>query len=235
MRINFLVVACIIGVFALGAGYLSPSAGLQPVERDCPLWTTQTTEGCVEETTSRDFFYQTAQHIHTFGRLVSADMEQSRWYFLPYDTSIPSECHPPGREDLKHAHDHDFYYCTPERRIYVGQSLLDTFMQQGGVLAGSFAMAHEWAHHLQRMSAMPLRRVSKVDQELQADCIAGVYMRWAGVPGSTNPLKWNEFWRRIGSPTHGTSEQRFAAANTGYSGTLQDCSDMTQAYDLVFD
>jgi uncharacterized protein len=93
-------------------------------------------------------------------------------------------------------------------------------------------LAHEWYHHIQLLIGQEEKYT--VSSELAADCGAGLYFQWAGKQGM---LDMNdrvnaayEFYKQGGKSTlwyrpgyHGTPEQRSAAFNTGFYGTVTDC------------
>jgi predicted metalloprotease len=79
-------------------------------------------------------------------------------------------------------------------------------------------IAHEWAHHVQNVAGL---RRSGILLELQADCMAGLFTRWAERAGKLDPGDLNEgvaIALSSGDPTHGTGLQRVGAFRTGYSG-----------------
>jgi len=87
--------------------------------------------------------------------------------------------------------------------------------QQFGSWAPVGILAHEWGHVVQNTP-------SGTAAELQADCLAGVFMRGAGLSvnavqqfASANFLAGDGHW----SPTgHGTGQQRVTAALRGFQG-----------------
>lgn len=148
------------------------------------------------------------------------------------------------------------HYCSLDRNVYLDLEFFSTLQQRFGA-AGDFAQAyvvsHEYAHHvqnelgimgqvqnLQRTSGEDDRNALSVRQELQADCLAGVWAHSAAADlepgdieealtaaaavgddriqqatqGYVNPHKF----------THGTSEQRVNWFNRGFeSGDPDQC------------
>lgn len=147
------------------------------------------------------------------------------------------------------------FYCPADQKVYVDLEFFDELSSRFGA-PGDFAMAyviaHEFGHHVQTATGVS-KAVSdtvsqdgsrsnelSVKQELQADCLAGVWAHSAiselepgdieealgaaaavgddriqqGTSGRIDPESW----------THGSSEQRRAWFTTGYrSGNVADC------------
>lgn len=147
------------------------------------------------------------------------------------------------------------FYCPADQKVYLDLGFFDELKTRFGA-PGDFAMAyviaHEFGHHIQtvlgisdevqkEVAADPSRRNElSVKQELQADCLAGVWAHsavaelepgdidealtaaaavgddriQASVSGRIDPESW----------THGSSAQRQAWFNAGYrSGNVADC------------
>lgn len=138
------------------------------------------------------------------------------------------------------------FYCPADEGIYIDTSFYDTMARQmgaGGDFARYYVMAHEYGHHVQKLTGMADQVRSaqqqnpreanalQVRMELQADCYAGV---WAGrnssliEPGdmeegmtAANAIGDDTLMRNSGrsvSPesfTHGSSEQRMAWLRKG--------------------
>ncbi len=99
--------------------------------------------------------------------------------------------------------------------VWADQSWLDEMAMQHGSWAATGILAHEWGHMIQG-------NVTGTAAELQADCLAGVFMRGAGLPWYTveqfaqaNFLAGDMEWSFGG---HGLGFQRVNAANRGYYG-----------------
>ncbi len=101
--------------------------------------------------------------------------------------------------------------------VWADQAWLDGVASRYGNWAAVGILAHEWGHIVQGNVG------SGTAAELQADCLAGVFLRGAGLPPESvrefAAVNWNEggdpYWTPDG---HGTSSQRVTAALRGYSG-----------------
>jgi predicted metalloprotease len=153
------------------------------------------------------------------------------------------------------------FYCPADQKVYLDLGFFDELKSRFGAKGGDFAMAyvvaHEFGHHVQtslgisdQVQQMAQRDPSRrndlsVRQELQADCLAGV---WAhsdqaeleagdidealsaasavgddriqqSTSGQVNPETW----------THGSAEQRVAWFSRGFkSGNPDDCDTFAQ-------
>lgn len=147
------------------------------------------------------------------------------------------------------------FYCPTDQKVYLDLDFFDELKTRFGA-PGDFAMAyviaHEFGHHIQTVTGVSdevqkmaaedgsRRNELSVKQELQADCLAGVWAHSAvselepgdieealtaaaavgddriqqTTSGRSDPESW----------THGSSEQRQAWFSTGYkSGNVADC------------
>jgi len=153
------------------------------------------------------------------------------------------------------------FYCPLDQKVYLDLGFFDElesrFGAQGGDFAIAYVVAHEFGHHVQTVLGVsqavqdqsasdPSRRNDlSVRQELQADCLAGVWSHsamsdlepgdieealsaasavgddriQAATTGRIDPESW----------THGSAEQRTAWFTTGYrSGNVGDCDTFAQ-------
>jgi hypothetical protein len=150
------------------------------------------------------------------------------------------------------------FYCPTDQQIYIDLSFFDTiqsrFGAQGGPLAEAYVVAHEYGHHIQNilgiLNTTGMIRDSGPDSEivlteLQADCLAGVWMANATATGYLEPLSREEILQALDAAvsvgddriqkqtqgyivpdawTHGSSEQRLAALQDGLnSGDVNTC------------
>jgi predicted metalloprotease len=122
------------------------------------------------------------------------------------------------------------FYCGNYAGL-VGNIFFD-FTQQDGVLRqfgdGAVALwaSHEFGHHIQKLLSV---RRGAPNNELMADCFAGLYMRY----GYSNSGKvfWadyqearNQLWALGPDPSHGTNAQRLGAFDYGFNTfSLNSC------------
>jgi hypothetical protein len=145
------------------------------------------------------------------------------------------------------------FYCPGDSKVYIDLSFyreLDRRFGAPGDFAQAYVIAHEVGHHVQnqlgvfdqvRRSAGDANALS-VRQELQADCLAGVWGHYAAARGALDPGDVEEGINAaaaIGDDriqrqtqgrvtpetwTHGSSEQRVRWFRTGMdSGKIQSC------------
>ena len=171
-----------------------------------------------------------------------------------FDGSTQSDCGPASAATGP-------FYCPADQKVYLDLGFMDELKSRFGAKGGDFAMAyvvaHEFGHHVQTSLGIsdqvqqtaqqdPSRRNDlSVRQELQADCLAGV---WAhsdqadleagdieealsaaaavgddriqqSTTGQVNPETW----------THGSAEQRVAWFTRGFkNGNPDDCDTFAQ-------
>lgn len=151
------------------------------------------------------------------------------------------------------------FYCPADQTVYIDLGFYDTLAKELGApgeFARAYVIAHEVGHHVQnllgvlpkidqaraRMSETDANKLS-VLQELQADCLAGVWAHHADtqysmveagdIESALNAASriGDDYLQQRGqghvvpeSFTHGTSAQRMQWFSTGYkSGTVQSC------------
>jgi hypothetical protein len=150
------------------------------------------------------------------------------------------------------------FYCPTDQQIYIDLAFFETiesrFGAQGGPLAEAYVIAHEYGHHIQNilgiLNTTGMIRDSGPESEivlteLQADCLAGVWMANATATGYLQPLSREEIFQALDAAvsvgddriqqqtqghvvpdawTHGSSEQRLAALQDGLnSGDVNTC------------
>jgi predicted metalloprotease len=148
------------------------------------------------------------------------------------------------------------FYCPADRNVYLDASFFDELARRFGApgdFAAAYVIAHEVGHHIQtvlgiseqvhkarRAASQAQGNALSVRQELQADCLAGVWahhnrdlleagdieegMRAAQAIGDDTLMRGSG--RRVNpeSFTHGTSEQRMRWLQRGLqSGRMADC------------
>jgi predicted metalloprotease len=171
-----------------------------------------------------------------------------------FEGSTQSECGPASSATGP-------FYCPADQKVYLDLSFFDELRSRFGASGGDFAMAyvvaHEFGHHIQtvlgiseevqRLAAQDESRRNdlSVRQELQADCMAGVWANSA--QGDLEPGDIDEALSAAAAVgddriqekttgridpegwTHGSAEQRVAWFTTGYrSGNPDDCDTFAQ-------
>lgn len=127
------------------------------------------------------------------------------------------------------------FYCTKDKTIYISKETLNVVGDRFGIAGAAAIVAHEFGHARQHALTGFLGNIvwTSVVDELQADCIAGVYMRDA------TPIKLSDsqieqvkaFMAKVGDyeffrrDWHGTPQMRVMAYNLGYQeGSLNSCA-----------
>lgn len=133
------------------------------------------------------------------------------------------------------------YYCFLNDTVYVPQQYVSDLAGSPGVsgtVAVAYSLAHEFAHHVQHLSGLgatvedseakpgAAARRALVSYELQADCLAGLFLRTVLAPGSVDQTALAAAQTaaiEIHGPeggasldTHGTLEQRHRALWAGF-------------------
>ncbi|MBT8139585.1 MAG: zinc metallopeptidase [Gammaproteobacteria bacterium] len=157
------------------------------------------------------------------------------------------------------------FYCPGDKKVYIDLSFYNDLRQRHGApgdFAQAYVIAHEVGHHIQTVLGISAQvhkqkqRASKaqanqlsVRQELQADCLAGVWgnhadrarslleqgdleeaLRAAAAIGDDRLQKQSRGYVTPESFTHGSSEQRIKWFRTGFqSGDIDSCDTFSAA------
>ena len=147
------------------------------------------------------------------------------------------------------------FYCPEDGHVYLDLDflnlLLDRLGAQNGPLAQGYVVAHEYGHHIQDLAGILKHADTRetgpgsaaVQLELQADCLAGVWVRNAAETGYLTPPSRTDVAQALDTAaavgddriqartqgqinpekwTHGSAEQRQAAFLQGYQGGEPD-------------
>ncbi len=119
-------------------------------------------------------------------------------------------------------------YCSSGMTIYVVDDYYEGTDPSFANLAWVKLMAHEWSHHIQWHPGVVTdswRRDDQVGVELQADCLAGVYVVDAQARARLDAEDVDMIFQFTlgGDAQHGTREERQAAFMEGYSQGSVGC------------
>jgi predicted metalloprotease len=147
------------------------------------------------------------------------------------------------------AGDNAAFYCPTDDTIYVGQAFAGAlyngvatglpgqaagFGRAAGDFAVSYVIAHEYAHNVQQEAGQLAGRQRALPTELNADCLAGTWAKWAFVKGRLDSADIQEGvdaakavgdFELLSAQHHGTPQQRSDALLKGYdSGSPSACN-----------
>jgi predicted metalloprotease len=119
-------------------------------------------------------------------------------------------------------------YCPDDRTIYLIPQFLIDLQEEFGDYAPITVLSHEWGHHIQEL--LSIEGLTSKQFELQADCLMGVFTRYADDEGlldygdfteaiSTSEKGGDQVFLPEDAPgSHGKSEERVKALTKGYGG-----------------
>jgi predicted metalloprotease len=205
-RIVTLALAAAVAV----AGQLAIGGGPANAQTTTPP--TRTLESFVRDLVIRDVDAFWSQEFRAVGRAYRSPSVR----LIRVAQTAPVAC---GGEVVKgHA------YCSLDQTIYLdlGASSPVSFgslwhaNQDFAIVA---IVAHEWAHYVQQLKGLSRLSGRSAEHELQADCMAGLFTRWAEGRGRLDPGDVEEgisVALGSGDAGHGTGRQRGQAFRRGY-------------------
>ena len=128
------------------------------------------------------------------------------------------------------------FYCSVNAGVYYHTAFLDSYLDEIGDLAPAFIISHEIGHHVSwQLGWIPGVTMSKKQNELQADCFGGAWVRWISDMDLLDTGDLEEAARtlfQIGNPEftwfnpnlHGTSLQRLLAFAAGFDDGAARCT-----------
>lgn len=141
---------------------------------------------------------------------------------IPYTGQIRTHC---GIAEPNNA-----FYCPVSNAIYYDYNFVNRSYLNVGDYAVVGIIAHEWGHAVQAHLGISRGNSFSLQMELQADCFAGSYTKFAEVTGKLDPGDLDEAGEdlfRSGDPkempwfapqAHGKPLQRVGAFLDGYNG-----------------
>ena len=128
-------------------------------------------------------------------------------------------------------------YCSHTNTIYLVPEQLKYFDDAFGTSAVAYVIAHEFGHATQKTFEF---RTIGASKELQADCLAGVFIKEGSQELNINPndvIAMSSAAHSIGSESHGTGKQRAYAllSGMGYENDLCTNKEMQKLADGIKD
>jgi predicted metalloprotease len=132
-----------------------------------------------------------------------------------------------------------YFYCGPDRTMYVGQAMMWWLHQHAGSLGPALGLAHEWGHHLQRVRHVRARPQGAVENhvaiENQADCIAGAWLldqnnkgRFKGTGHTATMATTSIALGDAEGRSHGIDLERLLSFSKGSTQGLVSCDQYSQ-------
>ena len=123
------------------------------------------------------------------------------------------------------------FYCSGDHNIYLDYNWNQRQLNAYGDGAAAFIFAHEWGHHIQKVDGWwDYEKGSNARVELNADCLAGMYLRYGVSSGLLSSADYSEArnwaYNNAGADgSHGTGLLRTQWLDYGYSnGSLPACN-----------
>lgn len=186
---------------------------------------------CYSKAQIQQFYDDVIGLVDNYSASVYKALPEPRWVFVNTGDVVATGC-------TGSANDQAYQYCPVDRTVYVGQESLWALYSTIGDAGAAAGIAHEWGHHVQRVSQVsgPTLRM-----EQQADCVAGAWLAYMDTQGVLEPDDVGDVNRLIPAIAsaetpdrdHGTATERTEAFNDGISGGIQACSEYFPATPLV--
>lgn len=123
-------------------------------------------------------------------------------------------------------------YCSANATLYYSPGWFQSFESDGHDLADLTVLSHEWGHHIQLL--LGINWSADKTYELQADCLSGVYARYAEEQGLAPvgaladtirlaALSGDDKLLPHGAPEHGSGAERVIAFMNGYEAGVGGC------------
>ncbi len=147
--------------------------------------------------------------------------------YRPVKVVIPYT--PPAQTPCGVAEADNAAYCGVSEGVYYHADFLDRHLSDVGEFAPMFILAHEWGHHVQHLLGLSTAAAGSwpIQEELQADCLAGSFTRHASdqkLTGMSNLDQAALSLLRLGGRApwfdpnaHGRPGQRLDAMLEGYN------------------
>ena len=172
----------------------------------------------------RDLLVYASGDINAFWQqsFASRGLRYSVPLMVPYNQPIGTPC---GQALMNNA-----FYCSASNSIYYDYNFISRIYSQVGDYAAVSIIAHEWGHLVQTQLGISNGRYFSIQMELQADCFAGSYTKYAEATGKLEAGDLEEAGAGLfnaGDPkempwfaaqAHGKSMQRISAFLDGYNG-----------------
>jgi predicted metalloprotease len=142
-----------------------------------------------------------------------------------FDRHVVSACGPADPGDGP-------FYCPDDEVVYLDSRYMQETLSDFGDFGSAVVVAHEIGHHVQNLLGLLDLNVRTIFLELQADCVAGGWMKDADARGllevgdpqeAANKLFDIGDFAFFHPDHHGTPQERKAAFRIGYLNGVSSC------------